>query len=186
MHDIRTLFVAAWVGAKHLRVRPPRRGSIRANASPLRWTGASVVCTNLLPPGLCCRDAPPGRLYLGGLRGWPGTHASEIRYSDHVAECSEQQNLPKSLLTSITARIQYYRSNVPLSGLVVQIPIDVLAKLRIFIQPYHLVSRRTEECGASASRRKVCRIRVRCAWVTRYASNCQHSRSRTLISTLRV
>jgi GNAT superfamily N-acetyltransferase len=52
--------------------------------------------------------------------------------------------MPKSLLPTtssrIRSRIRYYRSSVPLSGLVFQIFIDVLAKMDILIQPYYLVA----------------------------------------------
>jgi GNAT superfamily N-acetyltransferase len=73
--------------------------------------------------------------------------APSLTRNNRVEQASEQRNLPTLLLTSIKARIQYYHSTVPLSGLVPQILIDVLAKMRIFVQPYHLVAEGIRNAG---------------------------------------
>src|ERR1044071_5672558 len=56
--------------------------------------------------------------------------------------------MPRALLTSIKARIRYYRSGVPLSGLIPQILLDVLAKVGVWIQPSHLVAEGVGEAGS--------------------------------------
>ena len=52
MLDLRTLFVTAWVEAKHLPVETNAVGSLIRKCCLYVWTAASVSCTNLLPLGL--------------------------------------------------------------------------------------------------------------------------------------
>jgi GNAT superfamily N-acetyltransferase len=57
------------------------------------------------------------------------------------------RTLAEPLPARVKARIRYYRANVPPSGLVLQILIDVLAKMGVLLQPYHLVAEGMKNAG---------------------------------------
>jgi GNAT superfamily N-acetyltransferase len=73
--------------------------------------------------------------------------AASLTNNDYAERRSEKQSPPKSSLAVIGARVQYYRSSVPWFGLVPQILFDVLAKMKIFVIPYHLVAEGMRNAG---------------------------------------
>jgi GNAT superfamily N-acetyltransferase len=73
--------------------------------------------------------------------------ATSLTNNDYAERRSEKQSPPKSFLTVIGARVQYYRSSVPWFGLVPQMLFDVLAKMQIFIIPCHLVAEGLRNAG---------------------------------------
>jgi len=73
--------------------------------------------------------------------------AISVANSDRQEQFEKRKNLITALLTRIKSRIRYYRTNVPLSGLALQVLVDVLAKMGILIQPYHLVAEGIQNVG---------------------------------------
>jgi len=81
--------------------------------------------------------------------------ATSLTKSDRFEQLGEKKNVPNSLLTAIKVRIRYYRSSVPLPGLVHQVLFDVLAKMGLLILPYHLVAEGMRNAGPRPSAGKL-------------------------------